>query len=272
MIKPLEHWQDWGFESKPECLKKFEDGENHQSWLIATAKNQWVVKQFNHSFNLATHNQQLAAQHDLAPTVHLAQEPFLLMDYLAHQENAEHHNYLHNIGASLSDLHQKVVPSGDNSKHFDLFAFANDYLDKTNDIDKQWHRVLTPALQHFMDNSTASCFCHNDLVLENIIIGTDKVRFIDWEFAGLNNPWFDLAAIVLYAKLDETQSAELLASYRQGWDKKITDRIFISAQISHLWLDLVWHLSRSKNYRSENQHRFKHLQNLAKQFGLILRP
>lgn len=268
MIEPLKDWQDWGFSSKPECLKKFSDGENHHCWLISAEQQHWVVKQFEHSFNVAKSMQELAADYNLAPAIRFAKEPILLMEYLVSKDKAAHSSNLNEIAKSLAELHQKVMPPVNQSISFDIFSFANDYLVNGKDIDKCWHRALMPALDHFVSDDTPQCFCHNDLVLDNIIIGKDEVRFIDWEYASLNNPWFDLAAIIVYAKLNEAQSSELLAAYKKGWDSKVNDKIFISAQISLLWLDLVWHSARFASYRTSHKHRFIQLNELAVKFGL----
>ncbi|KAJ3447502.1 ethanolamine kinase [Anaeramoeba flamelloides] len=49
------------------------------------------------------------------------------------------------------------------------------------------------------------CICHNDLNYSNIIINpkTKEVKFIDFEFCAINNPWFDLGNhLVQYCSKD----------------------------------------------------------------------
>ena len=48
---------------------------------------------------------------------------------------------------------------------------------------------------------------------------------IDWEFAGMNDKYFDLAAISVEFKFEFLDEAYLLASYfgRAGWNKKKFD-------------------------------------------------
>ena len=38
--------------------------------------------------------------------------------------------------------------------------------------------------------------CHNDLVRNNLLFKYNKVTIIDWEYAGMNNPYFDLASFI----------------------------------------------------------------------------
>ncbi len=55
---------------------------------------------------------------------------------------------------------------------------------------------------------------HNDLVLENILIGaTGQVWLIDWEYSSMASPYWDLATLSNAAKLDQTQCIWLLAEY-----------------------------------------------------------
>ena len=279
MIDPLKNWQQWGFANKPICEKKFSEGENHHSWLIVADQQHWVIKHFEHSFDIATNNQQAAADLGIAPQIRYADDPELLMQFIANKDPARHHDHLHDIAKSLCKLHQapldrlcidKPHTSINIASSFDIFAFAERYLTDDNELDQQWHKTLSPALEHFLLDQTPHCFCHNDLVLENIMIADDSVYFIDWEYAAINNPWFDLAAIILYAGLDESQSKEFLTAYKPAFSKLVLENIFVSSQISLLWLDLLWHSARDRNYRQSHNARYQQLVKLSRQFGLNL--
>lgn len=56
--------------------------------------------------------------------------------------------------------------------------------------------------------------CHNDLVCQNILQG-EKLSLIDWEYAGMGDPFFDLATVVQHHELEENPSRHLLAAYLQ---------------------------------------------------------
>ena len=55
-------------------------------------------------------------------------------------------------------------------------------------------------------------FSHNDLTQENIIWNR-KYVFIDWEYAGLNNPLFDIASIISSYSLNDQQIDSLCCGY-----------------------------------------------------------
>jgi aminoglycoside phosphotransferase (APT) family kinase protein len=54
--------------------------------------------------------------------------------------------------------------------------------------------------------------CHNDPVAGNVICG-EKLSFIDWEYAGVGNPLFDLAALIEHHKLSAGEQARLESAY-----------------------------------------------------------
>jgi thiamine kinase-like enzyme len=55
--------------------------------------------------------------------------------------------------------------------------------------------------------------CHNDLLAANFIRSPQGVRIIDWEYAGMNDRYFDLGNFAVNNELDEEQEAALLAAY-----------------------------------------------------------
>lgn len=54
---------------------------------------------------------------------------------------------------------------------------------------------------------------HHDLNPKNIIFYKNKIKFIDWEYAGVNNCFFDLATICIEFKLDKKYQKIVLNTY-----------------------------------------------------------
>ncbi len=67
--------------------------------------------------------------------------------------------------------------------------------------------------------------CHNDLNPKNLIFSTKNLKLIDWEFAGVNDLYFDLAVVSVEFDLSILDEAYLLANYflMHGWDKEKLD-------------------------------------------------
>jgi len=82
-------------------------------------------------------------------------------------------------------------------------------------------------------------FSHNDLTQENIIWDHEYV-FIDWEYAGLNNPLFDIASIISSYSLNDQQ----IDSLCRGYGKKSE----VDMEILRKWVkftyfcDYIWRI------------------------------
>jgi thiamine kinase-like enzyme len=55
--------------------------------------------------------------------------------------------------------------------------------------------------------------CHNDLLSGNLIDDGRAVRIIDWEYAAMGDPFFDLGNFAEHHKLEASQEQELLRIY-----------------------------------------------------------
>lgn len=56
------------------------------------------------------------------------------------------------------------------------------------------------------------CFCHNDLSFAHLV-GENRDKVIDWEYAAIGNRYFDLAACVVINELDTAQINSLCDAY-----------------------------------------------------------
>ena len=55
--------------------------------------------------------------------------------------------------------------------------------------------------------------CHNDLLNANFLDDGERLRIVDWEYAGMGDRFFDLANFSINHELDATQSETLLGAY-----------------------------------------------------------
>ncbi len=55
--------------------------------------------------------------------------------------------------------------------------------------------------------------CHNDLLNANFIDDGGRIRIVDWEYAGMGDPAFDLGNFSVNHELDPDQDGVLLAAY-----------------------------------------------------------
>lgn len=153
---------------------------------------------------LACHRAAAAA--DLAPPV-LAAAPdgaWILMEWLDGrlwcETDLEDTAAIDHLGHSLARLHGLAVPVG--VAAFDPQAYA---LAQQSRIEDQWPRRAEEAarLVELLQRAAAevgsgapAAICHGDLQMSNCI--GDPLRFVDWEYAQIADPAYDLACLLTY--------------------------------------------------------------------------
>ncbi len=105
---------------------------------------------------------------------------------------------------------------------------------------KNIHARAQIKLENLSDDDTELVPSHNDLVLENILIGdTGRIWIIDWEFASMASPWWDLATLCNASELSRDESASLLAIY-QGEVSKTALRLLADYRYVLQVLSICW--------------------------------
>ena len=104
-------------------------------------------------------------------------------------------------------------------------------------------RLYEAAAAAFADIEPATpALCHNDPVCGNVLDTDDGLRLIDWEYAGIGDPFFDLAVVVEHHGVGSSVARAFLAAYL-GREPKADDAARLEQQCrfyGHL-LDL-WRL------------------------------
>lgn len=95
-------------------------------------------------------------------------------------------------------------------------------------------------LEEFLAMGVPLCPCHNDLVPENLVkSGDDKIYLIDWEYAGMNDPVWDLAAHSLESSFSSKDDELFLSLY---FTEGITDEIRTRFMMHKIFQDFIWSL------------------------------
>jgi thiamine kinase-like enzyme len=81
--------------------------------------------------------------------------------------------------------------------------------------------------------------CHNDLLPANMITSAGRLWLVDWEYAGMGHPLFDLASVSANAGLSDDEEAFLLESYRGEIDPRELDLIRVIKAAS-LLREALW--------------------------------
>ncbi|MEM8501083.1 MAG: aminoglycoside phosphotransferase family protein [Pseudomonadota bacterium] len=273
----LREWQKWPIVSEPGVIKQFDAGLNHKTALLKTANRFLVLKSFAAVADKALAAQRWAAEIGISPSIifESVEANYCLMEYVGVRSLAEctiNDRDLQALALSLQAMHCTPADSiAKQTGEFDIFYWCNQYLPAAGSRAMLIHQALRAILNAYAADSTARCFCHNDLVAENCFIKDGRALFIDWEFAQWHNPWFDLASIVYYLHLDAEQSSLFLRAYQPGWEEKMLNTVFFSSQIALLWGDMLWHLAKySESFWSELAAKMSDLRYLARQLDTEL--
>lgn len=165
----------------------------------------------------------LASDIGLGPRLLLADAStgLLVSDYVAHASPpwlagaAKTAPAIERMGSALGSLHRcgRTLPG-----RYDVFAVIAEYRSQV--------RRAGRALPHWpvaVDASLAAAqaalatrplsACHNDPVPENFLFAGPRTLLVDWEYAGMNDPAFDLAYLSLEAALSAAAERRLLSAH-----------------------------------------------------------
>lgn len=147
----------------------------------------------------------------------------------------------------VADIFKKLHTSGVDTKvPFDVFDMADGYekIITANGVElyDDWEdiRKKVMALKARVDkNGTTKAPCHNDSLCENWLHDADRMYLIDWEYAGMNDPYWDLADISIEADYDKEMDEKLLRRYHGGEPDENQKLRF---EANKIYLDFLWTL------------------------------
>jgi thiamine kinase-like enzyme len=73
-------------------------------------------------------------------------------------------------------------------------------------------RAAAEAIEEVLDGGPRVP-CHNDLLTANFLDDGTRLRLLDWEYAGMNDPYFDLGNFASHHDLEPDGEAALLEAY-----------------------------------------------------------
>ena len=92
-----------------------------------------------------------------------------------------------------------------------------DFIEHYKDIikDNKSREDINNLISKLYNSDTQLTLCHNDLTKPNILVG-DTISFIDWEYASLNDPHYDIATVFQAYNLNANQRDAFLIGYNSA--------------------------------------------------------
>lgn len=93
-------------------------------------------------------------------------------------------------------------------------------------------------------------FSHNDPNPSNLVFDGERLLLLDWDAAGPNDPFFDLAAVALFLRLDDATAARLIAAHDAAPAAALPQRFRYSRRlVAALCGTMAFQLARRAGHR-----------------------
>lgn len=99
-----------------------------------------------------------------------------------------------------------------------------------NDFKPKHTKALT-ALKKLQNEPKEFVLTHHDLNPRNILFHKNRVKFIDWEYTGINDRYFDLATIAAEFKLTPKEERYFLRSYFKNSTKINLKKLYLYKEL-----------------------------------------
>lgn len=150
--------------------------------------------------------------------------------------DAARKDVLRRVACALRTLHQSAAVPGE----FSAFKTIAEYhrlavaagVAVPHDCDAILDELA--ALRDATEGSKMACPCHNDLLPANLIDNGEAVRIIDWEYAGMGDPFFDLGNFAENHSLSPEQEHDFLQMYGGQVGPQDVQRLRMMRRISSL--------------------------------------
>lgn len=237
VLRGLPDWADASFE-------RLECGQTLSSWIIDAGDRKAVLKidaaPRKEPFNTRRTEAQIqtaAARQGLANRVLHVTDTVLMTEFVDgvvwSLDCLEDSNNIEQLAIALRRLHSLPLTG----RTFDASGAAREYASR---IARREEEKIRDCLRKIEAGPLPPnlCCCHNDLVVANIL-NTPETRFLDWEYACDNDPFFDLATIVAHHGLSEPQCDTLLDAYFDGngarWREQLARQSDVYDALLYLW-------------------------------------
>ena len=155
------------------------------------------------------------------------------------------------LGKRLKEIHE--LKNKKNIHTFNEQINAYKKILNTNKLPKVYTK-LNALIKISKTNNQQNVFSHNDLNPTNILFNKN-ICFIDYEYASLNNKFFDISKIMLSFDMKPNEQNVFLESYGIKNHIDIKEKILLWKQIN-LYIDYMWSLIM-ENIHSKDQNSSK---------------
>jgi len=237
-----------------ELCEVLTQGLNNQSFRVRAGRRDYVIR-LSDSAHDAKHGLdraqeagilRVAARAGLAPQVLFVdpEQGVLITRWLdSNPESLAEENWRREVDL-IRQLHQLPALAQPLSLSSHLQRYLHQLTEAANVLGSQLLRYQADmqALAASLDGASSErCLCHNDLIPANLIQTASGVKAIDWEYAAVADPMFELAVYCQYREMNAALCEEILATYLQAPVSLAQTQHFSHMRTLYRYLDLLWY-------------------------------
>ena len=119
-------------------------------------------------------------------------------------------DFLIRLGRKVKNIHITDITTLSSYNFLDFIEHYKDIIK-----DNKSREDINNLISKLYNSDTQLTLCHNDLTKPNILVG-DTISFIDWEYASLNDPHYDIATVFQAYNLNANQRDAFLFGYNSA--------------------------------------------------------
>jgi thiamine kinase-like enzyme len=178
--------------------------------------------------------QSVAARLGLAPELIHQEEGLLVSRHVAGRTltatDLQDFELIARVGSALRKLHDARDLVTGHLAYFCPFQTIRTYARSAADLGARLPEGIDELLQDARGleqriGPFRPALCHNDLLPANLIWSNGRFWLIDWEYAGMGHPLFDLASVSASAGFTDDQELALLEAYRGVIDSRELEEV-----------------------------------------------
>ena len=199
----LENWRQWQapFQTQPQIIKQLEGGLTNTNYLIEAGSYRAVLRLNNPDAVKLGVNRQTEITvlkklqgTNIVPRFYYADSKILVSEYIdgfaLDAEKALKPDINKQIEDAIEIIQSLKIT---NLEPLNYHAYCRNYFDQLspNYLDKTIRQSLLQIARNIDAQDWTPVLCHHDLIPENIIMGSQGIVIIDWEYAAVGHPQFD---------------------------------------------------------------------------------
>lgn len=252
-IRALSYW------SGPIAIERLSGGMTNVNYRVREHDAQYVVRCYEDLQHLGIDRrservcQEAAFRAGIAPEVVHSSNGMLVSRYIdapaLSAEEVRNEQLLSRLAARLRQLHGAGHELVGEMLYFCPFQTVRTYAATARRLNAKLPAGLDASLEDAARLSLEigpfhPTLCHNDLLAPNIIDDGQTLWLVDWEYAGMGNPAFDLASVSSNSQLDDELEAAFLQEYAGANDERLRREVEILKSVS-LLREALWAVIQS---------------------------